>query len=353
MLLALSASTSAADSPPAASISNDLVTARIYLPDSDNGYYRGTRFDWSGVIYSLTHDGHEYFGEWQDSDDPFQQARITGPVDSFGVLGYRPGEPGTTFVRVGVGVCRQPDEEGFRWNHTYRIVDHGGWTVARGGNWIEFGQSVRDDSSGYGYAYSKRLTLTPGSPELVIDHVVENSGRLTIETDVYNHNFFVIDGQATGPDFVVRFPFPPLADQDLKGFAEVSGKELTYLEEIPEGAFILTLLSGFSDRAEDHRFAIENRRTGAGVRMDGDPADVEAAVLVPFHYPVPRAVHRPEESPRGRRIAGRCATGSTASETDPGARRLRPYPPGRPPAGRRSSLSTQPVRSIFATPPLP
>ena len=270
MLLALSASTSAADSPPAASISNDLVTARIYLPDSDNGYYRGTRFDWSGVIYSLTHDGHEYFGEWQDSDDPFQQARITGPVDSFGVLGYRPGEPGTTFVRVGVGVCRQPDEEGFRWNHTYRIVDHGGWTVARGGNWIEFGQSVRDDSSGYGYAYSKRLTLTPGSPELVIDHVVENSGRLTIETDVYNHNFFVIDGQATGPDFVVRFPFPPLADQDLKGFAEVSGKELTYLEEIPEGAFILTLLSGFSDRAEDHRFAIENRRTGAGVRMDGD-----------------------------------------------------------------------------------
>ena len=173
-------------------------------------------------------------------------------------------------MRIGVGVCRQPDEEDFRWNHTYRIVDHGGWTVARGGNWIEFRQAGRDDSSGYGYAYSKRLTLIPGSAGLVIDHVLENSGRLAIETDVYNHNFFVIDGQPTGPDFVVRFPFSPLADQDLKGFAEVRGQELTYLREIPEGAFILTLLGGFSSRAEDHRFAIENRRTGAGVRMDGD-----------------------------------------------------------------------------------
>ena len=270
VLLALSAPTSAAASPPEAVISNDLVTARIYLPDSDDGYYRGTRFDWSGVVYSLTHDGHEYFGEWQESDDPYLHDRITGPVDSFGALGYRPGEPGATFVRVGVGVCRQPLEEDFRWNHTYAVVDDGGWTVAQGGNWIEFAQAVRDDSSGYGFSYSKRLTLTPGSAELVIDHVLENTGRLAIETEVYNHNFFVIDGQPTGPDFVVRFPFKPHADKDLKGFAEVRGRELTYLREIPEGAFILTLLGGFSDRAEDHRFAIENRRTGAGVRMDGD-----------------------------------------------------------------------------------
>ena len=270
MLLSLSASASASGSAPTAVISNDVVTARIYLPDSDHGYYRGTRFDWSGVIYSLTHDGHEYFGDWQESDDPYNQARITGPADSFGVLGYRRGEPGTTFVRVGIGVCRQPEEEDFRWNHTYDIVDDGGWTAAQGDNWIEFGQAVRDDSSGYGYTYSKRLTLTPGSPELVIDHLLENTGRLAIETDVYNHNFFVIDGQPTGPDFVVRFPFEPRADQGLKGFAEVKGKELTYLREIPEGAFILTLLSGFSGRTEDHRFFIENRRTGAGVRMDGD-----------------------------------------------------------------------------------
>ena len=36
-----------------AEISNGLITAKIYLPDANNGYYRSTRFDWLGAIYSL------------------------------------------------------------------------------------------------------------------------------------------------------------------------------------------------------------------------------------------------------------------------------------------------------------
>jgi len=39
--------------PPEAWISNGLVRAKLYLPDAGNGYYRGTRFDWSGVIAGL------------------------------------------------------------------------------------------------------------------------------------------------------------------------------------------------------------------------------------------------------------------------------------------------------------
>jgi hypothetical protein len=58
---------------------------------------------------------------------------------------------------------------------------------------------------------------------LVIDHVLANTGNKTIETDVYNHNFFVIDNQPTGPDFVVRFPFELTTDKDLKGYGEVHG----------------------------------------------------------------------------------------------------------------------------------
>ena len=33
---------------PHATIANDRITAVILLPDTQNGYYRGTRFDWSG-----------------------------------------------------------------------------------------------------------------------------------------------------------------------------------------------------------------------------------------------------------------------------------------------------------------
>ena len=112
--------------------------------------------------------------------------------------------------------------------------------------------------------------MKPGRPELVIDHVLTNVGRKAIETEVYNHNFFVIDNQPTGPDFSVRFPFEAKADRDLKGYAAVSGDRLVYLKELEQGASIITLLSGFGQSAEDHGFAIENRKVKAGVRMQAD-----------------------------------------------------------------------------------
>ena len=34
--------------PPEATISNKMVTAKLYLPDATNGYYQATRFDWAG-----------------------------------------------------------------------------------------------------------------------------------------------------------------------------------------------------------------------------------------------------------------------------------------------------------------
>ena len=42
---------------PKAEISNGLIHAELMLPDSQNGSYRGTRFDWSGIISSLQYRG--------------------------------------------------------------------------------------------------------------------------------------------------------------------------------------------------------------------------------------------------------------------------------------------------------
>src|SRR5947209_20149621 len=54
---------------PQAEISNGVVRAKIYLPDPEKGYYRGTRFDWSGVINSLEYAGHDYYGAWFTKTD--------------------------------------------------------------------------------------------------------------------------------------------------------------------------------------------------------------------------------------------------------------------------------------------
>src|ERR1022692_1932131 len=75
--------------PPQAQISNGTVHAKLYLPDAADGYYRATRFDWSGVVASLEFQGHNFFGVWFPHYDPKLHDAITGPVEE-----YRTGESG-------------------------------------------------------------------------------------------------------------------------------------------------------------------------------------------------------------------------------------------------------------------
>ena len=76
------ATVAAADFPSVA-ISNGQIRARIMLPDAERGYYRGTRFDWSGQIESLEYNGHNYFGQWFPKYDPKLHDAIMGPVEEF------------------------------------------------------------------------------------------------------------------------------------------------------------------------------------------------------------------------------------------------------------------------------
>src|SRR5277367_2879104 len=98
--------------PPQAAISNGILHAKLYLPDAVNGYYRATRFDWSGVIASLDFQGHSYFGVWFPRYDPLLHDAITGPVEEYrtgdSALGYADAAAGGTFIRIGVGVLRKP-----------------------------------------------------------------------------------------------------------------------------------------------------------------------------------------------------------------------------------------------------
>ena len=98
---------------PHAEISNDFVRMQLYLPDTDKGYYRATRFEWSGIIASLEYQGHQYFGEWKSTHDPLFHEDLTGPVEAAITpgLGYTEAKPGETFVRIGVGILEKPDEQ--------------------------------------------------------------------------------------------------------------------------------------------------------------------------------------------------------------------------------------------------
>jgi hypothetical protein len=50
---------------PQAHIANDQLRATVCLPNAKSEFYRGRRFDWSGVVSSLEHhQGHQYYGAW-------------------------------------------------------------------------------------------------------------------------------------------------------------------------------------------------------------------------------------------------------------------------------------------------
>jgi hypothetical protein len=259
---------------PKAEISNGLIRAEILLPDPQRGSYHGTRFDWSGIVSSLQFAGHEYFGNWHDARDPKIHDAVTGPAEEFltgneSALGYDEAKPGGTFVRIGVGVIRKPDEKAYRRFATYDIQDTGKWTVRRRKDSIEFVHQLSSDD-GYAYIYRKTLRLTRGKPELEIDHVLKNTGRKTIDTAQYNHNFIVIDQQVVGPDVSVQFAFSPKPESGLRNGGEIRGRELTYLQELEKGQSAASGMTGFSEDAKDYDFRVENRKAGAGVRITGD-----------------------------------------------------------------------------------
>jgi hypothetical protein len=258
---------------PQAEISNSIIHAKFFLPDPDRGYYRGTRFDWSGIIYSLQYNGHEYFGQWFARYDPKIHDAIMGPVEEYltndAGLGYEEAKAGGTFIRIGVGVVRKPEEKAYGRFETYEIVDPGKWNVKKGPDWIEFTHELKD-TLGYAYLYTKKLQLAKNKPELVLEHTLKNTGQRVIETAQYNHNFFVIDQQPTGPDFVVKFPFDVRAKQELNGIAKAGGRRLEYLRELEKDQSMFTELEGFGASAKDYDFRIENRKVGAGVRITGD-----------------------------------------------------------------------------------
>lgn len=259
-----------APNAPTVRITNGLVTAVLYLPDSERGYYRATRFDWSGVVADLQAGGHSYFGRWFPDYDPKKHDAIAGPVQEFVTgQGFDAAKPGETFVKIGVGVLRKPAET-VRGFPTLEIVDGGKWSTQIRGDAVEFVHVVNDAASGYGYRYTKVVALPPGKTQMTLTHRLESTGTNPIDTEMYNHNFFVLDGQPSGPDVEVRVPFK-LEAFNVRGDAiQVGADRLNYLKPIETANRMQ--LKGFSASAADYDIRVENRKTGAGVRVTSDRA---------------------------------------------------------------------------------
>lgn len=257
--------------PPHSEISNGYISAKLYLPDANEGYYQATRFDWSGLIASLDYKGHSYYGQWFEKYSPKTHDAVTGPVESFSPIGYQEAKPGESFIMIGVGVLRKPADKAYNSFTLYDIENGGKWTVKKEKDRVEFSQELHD-STGYAYIYTKTVRLVKGRPQMVLEHSLKNIGQKAIETDVFDHNFPLIDKQLTGPEMKIIFPFEVKADG--KGWdvlAKTNGNEINFLQTFgkKESAYSPGL-QGYGSTSKDYDIKVQNQKTGAGMRITAD-----------------------------------------------------------------------------------
>ena len=270
---------------PEATISNKQIRVKMYLPDPVNGFYKGARFDWSGIINKVEFGGHSFYGQWFSKIDPTVRdvsykdddilvsvnTSAMGPAEEFQTpLGYDNAKEGDSFVKIGVGVLKKRDDTRYAFANVYDIIDHGKWSVNQTANSIEFTQELSDKATGYGYLYKKTIRLLDDKPEMVIEHSRKNTGKLPIKSLLYDHNFTLFDNLPTA-DISVTVPYeikstrPPDAAAAL-----ITGNRFVYAKGVENTERVTGGLQGFGSNVSDFDFKIENHKAGTGIRIQGN-----------------------------------------------------------------------------------
>jgi len=274
-------------SAPQAKISNGQISATVLLPDAKTGFYRGTRFDWAGLISSLTVHGQPIYGTWFEQIAPNVRdfvwfkgkvvsgpnTAVLGPVDAYDAGGpesWTLAAPGGSFLKIGVGFLRKP-EDGAAYSSfkTYELIDGGKWTTQAARDHVTFEQVVQSEDGLYGYVYKKTLRLVPGKPELLIEHSLKNTGSKALKTTSFNHNFLTLAGDPTADGLSLKTGFQIINGRTLRDVADVKGDQLTYQRALNPEEVLSTPITGFETTPSNYDFTLTNR-SGTGYRVQSD-----------------------------------------------------------------------------------
>jgi ribosomal protein S17 len=256
---------------PQKEISNGIIRVKIYLPDAAKGYYRATRFDWSGVIPEIEYNGHSFCGQWFEKYDPLIHDAIMGPVEAFSPLNYDQATVGEHFITIGVGVLLKENNAPYSPFQYHKILNAGKWKVNTKRDGIELIHILNDPE--FSYEYKKNLYLSKDKPELILFHQLKNTGRNIIETEVYDHNMFLFDHEQTGPQYTIEFPFSLVEKKEGQGLGDlvsIKNNQISVNRNFLKTEQAYTRLEGFNKTSEDYNIKIENHHSGAAVNISAD-----------------------------------------------------------------------------------
>lgn len=272
---------------PKVQIGNGVLTATVLMPAKDDSFYRGMRFDPSGMLSSVKYGGQEFYGLWFDKlgenirDWVFQEGDVVasantgalGPADLFDPdtpVGWADVPAGGAFLKIGAGVLRKPAGDGaYSLATVYERINPGVWKTVTKKDRVEFTHTVSDPASGHGYVYRKVVRVVPNKPMLRIEHSLKNTGAKPISTTTYNHNFLTFgDTAPTGAGLTLstRYDIAPGTFADV---AQVAGNKLTFSRALTGEQRIYSPIAGHPEGAGAYDVGVHNA-SGAGFRVVGD-----------------------------------------------------------------------------------
>jgi hypothetical protein len=300
--------------PPQATIESDIAKATLWQPDPLRGYYRGTRFDWAGVVSNYSEKGTKWFGSWFVKSDPTVEdmrydrtlngwvaginSASMGPVNEFSATsdtlppGYKEAPEGGTFLKIGVGMLRKPKETTYNRFNIYEIANGGKWTTnfKPGSDQIEFVHKL-DDPSGYGYVYTKTASIAKGKPDLVVEQSLKNTGSKLIDTDVCVYTFLTADNANPSDNGELNFHFPVKVDMDKvnPGYIKAEGTEVQFLKELQGDEKLDFNVQGFIDASKSFHFRYRSASATMGVVFDQSLSGlgvtvIKSALIYKFYY---------------------------------------------------------------------
>ena len=239
----------------------------LHAPDRVKGYYRGTRFDWSGVFAGIEYKGINYAQQWFENYSPVMHDAVCGPAEEFSPIGIDSVGPGDPFLKIGVGLLKKMEGEYDRFK-LHEILDTGSRTLCVTENSAVFGHSICHDN-GYGYEYFKEICIT-GESSFRISHILKNTGKKSLNGNVYNHNFYTLGILRTGWDRQLDFPFRPEGDWRAE-YSEVGFTEngIRFTRDLQKGESVFTgnlHEAGKGLTGSPNAFELRDNATGCAVK---------------------------------------------------------------------------------------
>ncbi|MBN1542432.1 hypothetical protein JW992_09825 [candidate division KSB1 bacterium] len=234
----------------------------LFKPNTDKGYYRGTRYDWGNQIAQIRYKGHTFFTQQPPKHDPTHADHGIGilwefnpSVPLFPSLRHTP----DLLIRPGIGRIQIDDDS------RLSVAEPANWNVSNGQTWAIVENSLVHGKEG-GYFHGKRIRLMP--PNTVeIQSIVENIGREILEGELIIDYRFSIDHSPIDSDYLLRLareiPLPEFDPQEW----QVTEGTIKVARPLKKSTSQSALVSDSPSEQVMAIFQLENSRAAMGVQV--------------------------------------------------------------------------------------